>query len=71
MQKAFEGDMAMINQDGTPDYIDNAEINPVIDVTDSQEIEQSEPVGVNEDGEVIESVEQPSDEDFEAAFFAQ
>ena len=76
MQRAYEGDMAAIDADGTPNYIDNpndAVIN-VSDITESvPDVVEAEPaetvvndMQVTEDGEVIEP-----DNDVQEAFFGQ
>lgn len=62
MQKAMDGDMATINEDGSVDYVDNApEASPVADVTP-----QSAPIDVDPStGEVIPTAE----DDPTAGFF--
>ena len=52
MQKAFEGDMAVINEDGSKDYVDGIDSEDVIDVTPEEPVQQSE---------AVQYVEEPQD----------
>ena len=53
MQAAFDGDMAVINEDGTKEYVENDD--SVIDMEQPQEVSQQT------QSEISETIQQPTD----------
>lgn len=67
LQNAIDGDMAVINEDGSKDYVENDD--SIIDMEESEETKQAEPV--QEPQKVSEAATQPTDAqlDAQAALF--